>query len=273
VSVEGVEGLALEEVAAAEEAVADELAGLSSAGRLTVTYGQPPDGALAAHEVHRMPLEDLAAWLQAVDEGVHVVLAGDPDALAGPSPGAVLRDVVAAGPIPVLDARSAEAGTRPALLAGLRRGELVAPDPRDHEVVVIGCTNDATVVHRAQQVVAVSLPRAFALSSDEVAVLSPLHRGPAGVAALSAAVEGVETLTVHEAAAAGRRWPAVVLCLPGESAGVLSRALMVSAFAAAERQVSVLTAVGRALDAAVANVPHRPVRRTRLASLLGDSVL
>jgi hypothetical protein len=220
-----------------------------------------------------MPLEELAAWLQAVGDGDQVVLAGDPDALPGPTPGAVMRDLVAVGAVPVLDARSDETGTRGKVLAGLRQGELVATDPTDHEVVVIGCPDDATLVVRLHQVVSVSLPRALALSVDEIAVLSPLRRGSAGVAALSVALEGVETLTVHGAAALGRRWPAVVLCLPAQAEGVLSRALLVSAFVAARRQVTVVTAAGAALDVAVATVAHRPVRRTRLESLLREAAV
>ena len=274
VLVDGVDGLALEDVALAEEAVADEIAGLASEGRVAVAYGTPrADAASVAFDVHRMPLEGLAGWLQAVEEGVPVVLAGDPDALPGPAPGAVLRDLVATGLTPVLDARSPESGARADVLAGLRRGELVTTDPTDHEVVVIGCADDATVVHRGEQVVSVSLPRAFELSPEQIVVLSPLQRGTAGVAALSTAIADVETLTVHDAATTGRRWPAVVLCLPGEAAGVLSRALLVSAFAMAERQVSVITAAGSALDVAVTTVPQRPVRRTRLASLLRDASL
>jgi len=269
VVVDGVPGVALEEVATAEEAVADEVAGLASEGRLAVAYGSPrEDSATVARDVHRAALPDLAQWLQAVGDDVPVVLAGDPDQLLGPAPGAVLRDVTASGLVPVLDGRPAGEGALGSVLAGLRRGELVAPDPADRGVVVVGCADDEELLHRTHQLVSTSIPRAFGLGAADVAILAPLRRGVGGAAALGELVPGVAATTVHEAAAGGRTWPAVVLCLPGECAGVLSRALLVSAFVAAERHVSVVTAVGADLDAAVAHVPHRPVRRTRLAALL-----
>jgi hypothetical protein len=271
VSVDGVNGLALEDVATAEDAVADEVLGLAAEGRLAVAYGAPrSDAALVVADVHRLSLEDVASALQAVDEGIPVVLSGDPDALLGSSPGAVLRDAVAAGIVPVHDVREPPSGALGAVLAGLRRGELVAPDRSDRGVVVVTCADDAEVAHRVGQLVGTSVPRAFDLKPADIVVLTPLRRGVAGVEALSDSLTGVSVTTVHEAAAAGRTWPAVVLCLPGEASGVLSRALLVSAFAAADRHVSVVTAVGPDLDVAVARVAHRPVRRTRLAALLRD---
>jgi hypothetical protein len=218
----------------------------------------------------RRSLTELAAALQGVPAEARVVLAGDPDALRGRGPGAVLRDVAASGVVPVHDTRLAPEGALGAVLAGLRRGELVQPDPVDRGVVVVSCADDVEVVRRVGQLVSTSVPRAFDVSGPDIVVLSPLRRGLAGTSSL-AEQTAAEVLTVHEAAASGRTWPAVVLCLPGEAAGVLSRALMVSAFLAAERHVSVVTGAGADLARAVRDVPHRPERRTRLASLLSSA--
>lgn len=265
---DGVEGLALEEVCTAEDALADEVGGLAAEGRLAVAYGTPhSDAAQVLTDVERRPLTELAAALQAVPNDARVVLAGDPDTLRGPGPGDVLRDVVASGAVPVHDTRRTTDDAIGAVLSGLRRGELLEPNPDDRGVVVVPCADAREVAHRAGQLVSTSLPRAFNVSGSDVVVLSPMRRGPAGTGSLGEAM-AAEVLTVHEVAAAGRRWPAVVLCLPGEAAGVLSRALLVSAFLAAERQLSVVTAVGPDLGLAVRDVAHRPERRTRLASLL-----
>ncbi len=264
----GVEGLALDEVSTAEEALADEIGGLAAEGRLAVAYGKPQsDAAHVIADVQRRSLTELAGAVQAVPDDARVVLAGDPDALGGLGPGAVLRDVAASGVVPVHDIRSTPDGALGEVLAGLRRGELVEPDPADHGVVVVSCADDTEVVHRVGQLVGTSLPRTFDLSGHQIAVLSPLRRGLSGVTSLADRT-AAEVLTVHEAAESGRTWPAVVLCLPGEAAGVLSRALLVSAFLAAERHVSVVTAAGPDLTVAVRDVPHRPERRTRLGSLL-----
>jgi hypothetical protein len=265
---DGVEGLALDEVSTAEEALADEIGGLAAEGRLAVAYGRPQsDVAQVITDVEGRSLTDLAEALQAVPDDARVVLAGDPDTLRGLGPGAVLRDVVASHVTPVHDTRKSPEGALGVVLAGLRRGELVQPDPADRGVVVVSCADDAEVVHRVGQLVSTSLPRAFDVEGSEVVVLSPLRRGLAGTSSI-AEQTAAEVLTVHEVAASGRTWPAVVVCIPAEAAGVLSRALLVSAFLAAERHVSVVTAAGSDLALAVREVPHRPERRTRLASLL-----
>ncbi|MFJ9580004.1 helix-hairpin-helix domain-containing protein [Streptomyces sp. NPDC101191] len=72
-------------------------------------------------------------------------------------------------------------------------------------------------------------------------------------------------LTAHQAA--GSRWPAAVVVLPGDAAGGLSRAWVYTAFGRAERHLSVVHGVDQALPRAVAEgLP--PERTTRLRPLL-----
>ncbi|MFD3995675.1 helix-hairpin-helix domain-containing protein [Streptomyces sp. NPDC058583] len=72
-------------------------------------------------------------------------------------------------------------------------------------------------------------------------------------------------LTAHQAA--GLRWPAVVVVLPGDAAGGLSRAWVYTAFGRAERHLSVVHGVDQALPRAVAE-GLAPERTTRLRPLL-----
>ncbi|MFI1827872.1 helix-hairpin-helix domain-containing protein [Streptomyces sp. NPDC020412] len=72
-------------------------------------------------------------------------------------------------------------------------------------------------------------------------------------------------LTAHQAAAL--RWPAVVVVLPGDAAGALTRPWVYTAFGRAERHLSVVHGVDRALPQAVATAPAQP-RTTRLRRLL-----
>lgn len=72
-------------------------------------------------------------------------------------------------------------------------------------------------------------------------------------------------VTVHRAQ--GSEWPAVVVVLPPESGGLLTRPLVYTAFTRARRHLSVVPAVGPALAAAVRRGEGRP-RVTRLADLL-----
>ncbi|MGN6475028.1 MAG: ATP-binding domain-containing protein, partial [Mycobacteriales bacterium] len=72
-------------------------------------------------------------------------------------------------------------------------------------------------------------------------------------------------ITVHRAQ--GSEWPAVVVVLPPEATGMLSRPLVYTALTRAQRHLSSVHAAGAALARGVREVGARP-RRTRLASLL-----
>ncbi|TJZ43531.1 hypothetical protein FCH28_32555 [Streptomyces piniterrae] len=72
-------------------------------------------------------------------------------------------------------------------------------------------------------------------------------------------------LTAHQAA--GMRWPAAVVVLPGDAAAGLTRAWAYTAFSRGERHLSVVQGVDQALPRAVAEVPVKE-RTTRLRTLL-----
>ncbi|MFD3487146.1 helix-hairpin-helix domain-containing protein [Streptomyces sp. NPDC058665] len=72
-------------------------------------------------------------------------------------------------------------------------------------------------------------------------------------------------LTAHQAA--GMRWPAAVVVLPGDAAQGLSRPWVYTAFGRGERHLSVVHGVDQALAHAVAEVPAAE-RTTRLRTLL-----
>jgi exodeoxyribonuclease V alpha subunit len=75
-------------------------------------------------------------------------------------------------------------------------------------------------------------------------------------------------ITVHRAQ--GSEWPGVVVVLPPEAGGMLSRPLVYTALTRAERHLSIVHAAGAALARAVREVDVRP-RRTRLARLLREN--
>ena len=74
-------------------------------------------------------------------------------------------------------------------------------------------------------------------------------------------------ITVHRAQ--GSEWPGVVVVLPPEAGGMLSRPLVYTALTRAQRHLSIVHASGAALARAVREVDVRP-RRTRLAHLLAE---
>ncbi|WP_029432405.1 ATP-dependent RecD-like DNA helicase [Blastococcus sp. URHD0036] len=76
-------------------------------------------------------------------------------------------------------------------------------------------------------------------------------------------------ITVHRAQ--GSEWPGVVVCLPPEAGGMLSRPLVYTALTRAQSHLSIVHASGAALARAVREVDVRP-RRTRLATLLAEAL-
>ncbi|MFD7504966.1 helix-hairpin-helix domain-containing protein [Streptomyces sp. NPDC059850] len=76
-------------------------------------------------------------------------------------------------------------------------------------------------------------------------------------------------LTAHQAA--GMRWPAAVVVLPGDAAAGLTRAWVYTAFSRGERHLSVVHGVEAALPRAVAEIPFKD-RTTRLRSLLQGQI-
>jgi exodeoxyribonuclease V alpha subunit len=291
-------------------------------------------------ETSMLDVELAAALLEACADGTHLLLVGDPAQLPSIGAGRVLADLIDSGVAPVTELitlyRQAEGGAIARLATAVRGGALPPVDSPDREVVVVPATGSAAAAHRTVQLVTDSIPRALGIPPDEVQVVTPVHRGPAGtielnralkaqlnpgsgrgavagfdpgdrvvatanhldlepagfangeVGVVTAAADGAVTVefaagpatvtgralgdlrhgwavTVHRAQ--GSEWPAVVVVLPPEATGMLSRPLVYTGLTRAQRHLSVVHAAGAALSRAVREVGARP-RRTRLRELL-----
>ncbi|MGK5543633.1 helix-hairpin-helix domain-containing protein [Streptomyces sp. URMC 127] len=106
--------------------------------------------------------------------------------------------------------------------------------------------------------VAAAEPDGLRLDCGGSSVLVPRER-------VAATVRHGWAVTAHQAA--GNRWPAAVVVLPGDAARTLTRAWVYTAFGRAERHLSVVHGVDQALPRAVAEVPAKE-RTTRLRALL-----
>ncbi len=76
-------------------------------------------------------------------------------------------------------------------------------------------------------------------------------------------------ITAHQAA--GSRWPAAVVVLPGDAVSALTRSWVYTAFSRGERHLSVVHGADAALPRAVAEIPFKD-RTTRLRALLQAQV-
>ncbi|MDQ1704544.1 MAG: exodeoxyribonuclease alpha subunit [Frankiaceae bacterium] len=144
-------------------------------------------------EASMLDVELAAALLEACADGTHLLLVGDPAQLPSIGPGRILGDVLDADVIPATELttlhRQAEGGTIARLAAAVRVGELPAVDDPTREVVVVPAASSSEAARRVVQLVTDSIPRALGITSAEVQVVTPVHRGPAGTVALNAVLK------------------------------------------------------------------------------------
>ena len=146
-------------------------------------------------EASMLDVELAAALASALRDGTHLVIVGDPAQLPSIGPGRVLGDLIDSGTVPVTELRTlyrqTEGGTIARLATAVRAGQLLAVDDPSHEVVVVPARGSEDAARRVVQVVTDSIPRVFSSSGDQIQVVTPVHRGPAGTQALNRALKAV----------------------------------------------------------------------------------
>ncbi|MEO7125696.1 MAG: AAA family ATPase [Nakamurella sp.] len=149
-------------------------------------------------ETSMLDVELAAALLSAIPDGSHLLLVGDPAQLPSIGAGSVLGDILAAVAANVVTItvtelttlyRQAAGGAIARLAAAVRIGELIAPESNGHEVMVVPSADSADASRRVIQLVTDSIPRVFGLSPDQIQVVTPVHRGPAGTKDLNTALK------------------------------------------------------------------------------------
>ncbi|MFK0048313.1 ATP-dependent RecD-like DNA helicase [Streptomyces sp. NPDC090741] len=167
--------------------VADLLSGAAGPGR--DADGQFAVDLLVVLDAPQLDVETAAALVESVPDGARLVLSGDPGVLGSAGPGRVFGDVLAARACPQLVSRTPDPGPIGELVSGIGVGELNQVDAPGKEVVIVPVRDAGEAVHRAVQLVAESVPRAFGIPADAVQVITPGHGGPAGTRALNAALK------------------------------------------------------------------------------------
>ena len=144
-------------------------------------------------ETSMLDVELAAALLAACADGTHLLLVGDPAQLPSIGPGRVLADLVDSAAVPVVELttlyRQAEGGAIARLATAVRGGELARVDSPDREVVVVAAAGSADAAHRVVQLVTDSIPRALGIPAEDVQVVTPVHKGPAGTLELNQALK------------------------------------------------------------------------------------
>jgi len=144
-------------------------------------------------EASMLDVELAAALLAALQDSTHLVIVGDPAQLPSIGPGRVLGDLIDSGVIPVTELktlyRQTEGGAIARLATAVREGELVAVSDPDHEVVIVPARSSEDGARRVVQLVTDSIPRVFGTTPDQLQVVTPVHKGPAGTQALNKALK------------------------------------------------------------------------------------
>ncbi|MFE2495197.1 helix-hairpin-helix domain-containing protein [Streptomyces scopuliridis] len=294
--------------------------------------GRDADGMFALDllvvlDAPQLDVETAAMIVESLPDGSRLVLSGDPGVLWSAGAGRVFADLLAARVCPQLASRTPDPGPIGELVSGVGVGELHQVEAPGKEVVIVPVRDAGEAVHRAVQLVAESVPRAFGVDAGQTQVITVGHGGSAGTRALNTALkqrlnpgpgrfggfdpgdriayvpspgrtlqgavvsadaeglrldcEGAEVvvprdrvesavrhgwaLTAHQAA--GMRWPAAVVVLPGDASRGLSRPWVYTAFSRGDRHLSVVHGVDQALPHAVSDVPSQE-RTTRLRPLI-----
>jgi exodeoxyribonuclease V alpha subunit len=140
-------------------------------------------------EASMLDVELAEALLAACADGTHLVFVGDAAQLPSIGPGRVLGDLIDSGTVPVTELstlyRQAEGGTIARLATAVREGELPAVSDPTREVVIVAARGSAEAAHRVVQLVTDSIPRALEIPAEQVQVVTPVHRGPAGTQELN----------------------------------------------------------------------------------------
>jgi exodeoxyribonuclease V alpha subunit len=131
--------------------------------------------------------------LRAVEDGTHVLLVGDADQLPSVGPGDVLRDLIRSGVVPVTALTEVHRQAADSRIVGLARevlsGEVGTLAGIDGDVFLAEERRRTAIVPRVVQAVAERAPDYFDVAVEDVQVLAPIYRGPAGVDALNSGLK------------------------------------------------------------------------------------
>lgn len=128
--------------------------------------------------------------LRAVEAGSHLLLVGDCDQLPSVGPGNVLRDLIAASTFPVTRLNTIfRQAADSAIVVNAHRineGQLPVTSREIRDFYLFNQADPAKAADLILDLVAQRIPAKFGLDPEEdIQVLSPMHRGPAGVGELN----------------------------------------------------------------------------------------
>ncbi len=148
---------------------------------------------LVVDEASMIDVELAAALIEAIPDGAHLLLVGDPAQLPSIGPGQFLKDLLNSGLLPTTELvtlhRQERGGAIARLATAVRQGELPTIESEENEVAIIPTSNSDECARRVVKLVTDSIPQALSIPATDIQVLTPIHRGKAGTGALNAALK------------------------------------------------------------------------------------
>jgi exodeoxyribonuclease V alpha subunit len=127
--------------------------------------------------------------IKALPSGAHLLLVGDPDQLPSVGAGNVLADLIGSGRFPVTRLEHIfrqGTGSGIAVNAGrVNAGEMPRFGGDIHDCFFLSAEEPATAAQLVVDLVSRRLPARYGFGAGDVQVLSPMHRGEAGVSTLN----------------------------------------------------------------------------------------
>lgn len=127
--------------------------------------------------------------IDAVQEGTHVLFIGDADQLPSVGAGNVLRDMIDSQAIPTIRLthifRQAENSYIVQNAHAINQGQFPEFPPDSADFFLFGTEDSQKAEDWIIDIVTRKLPEKFGIRPEEIQVLSPMYRGPAGVNALN----------------------------------------------------------------------------------------
>ena len=128
--------------------------------------------------------------LKAIPRGCHLLLVGDVDQLPSVGAGNFLRDVIDSGAVPVtrLTEIFRQAATSQIIANAHLINQGLTPNlenAQDGDFFLFNRDTGASAAEMVESLVCERIPKKFGFKPEEIQVLSPMHRGEAGVKALN----------------------------------------------------------------------------------------
>ena len=165
-----------------------------------------PIDLLVVDEASMLDLSLANSLLKALKPGTHLLLVGDVDQLPSVGAGDVLRDVIASGVAPltrlsvifrqaagshiITNAHRINKGEMPVFVGATHdplppEASLTVGSPLPGDFFLFPADTPEAAANWVQEVVCNRIPQKFGLTPQQIQVLAPMYRGPAGVTALN----------------------------------------------------------------------------------------